>query len=175
MIIKTEAHYRSTLQLKAEWEGKIRDLRANPPPGLKPEHVDGECADMEYQVGEFQRQLAEFESVRDGEYDPVSLFLECESLRSRKQAFGRDLLLARLASGVTEEDMAEYLNITVADLRVLEDGVYFTADMDTLERATDLLTGGLNAYLERERTRNALDGDEPDSAEEPSMYVEGLI
>ena len=149
MIIRTEADYHYTRNLLAEWEGKIRDLRATPPSNMTPERVEGECGAMEYTAGEFKQQLAEYEAIRDGRFDPEALRHSEWQLTQARLAFAHDLLVARLSSDVTEEEMASHLGISIDELRELEDNEYRAADMDILKRAADRLTGGVEALRER--------------------------
>lgn len=150
MIIKTKTHYLYTQRLKAQWEKDIRDLRANPPVNMSPERVEGECRSMEYTIGEFKQQLQDYEAVRDGKFDPDILFRSGANMRQTVHAFAHELLIARLASGVTEEAMATHLGLSLEDLRKLEEGEYKSADLEMLLRASDLLTGGADAVVERE-------------------------
>ena len=149
MIIRTEADYHYTRNLLAEWEGKIRDLRTNPPSNMTAERVEGECGAMEYTAGEFKQQLAEYEAISDGRFDPEALRRSEWRLTQARFAFAHDLLVARLSSDVTEDEMAWHLGISIDELRELEDNEYRSADMDTLKRAADRLTGGVEALRER--------------------------
>ena len=147
MIIRNEQHYRTTERLMREFQDCIENLQSNPPADMSSERVESECRVMQYQIDQFRAQLQEYDDIRAGKVDVQGLRAALTALYQAQDKCGHSLLAARMASGITVEELSERIGVSADELRALEANEYRPASLEMLGAVSEVLTAEMAAAL----------------------------
>ncbi|MEE9280908.1 MAG: helix-turn-helix domain-containing protein [Myxococcota bacterium] len=131
-MIKNEREYRIT---RAQAERFQRDLESlgdrKPLRGVDPDLPRLEAAALRSQLEELREQLAEYEALRAGQRERV----EIESLDELPRA----LIQARIAAGMSQEDLAQGLGLSKQQIQRYEATDYASASLKRLRDIAEAL------------------------------------
>jgi transcriptional regulator with XRE-family HTH domain len=178
-MIKNDRQYKIT---KAQAEKFRRALAAAhsaaPPHGVAPAIHKAQVAALRSQLEDLRTDLAEYDSLRAGK----SRVLELTSLDELPQA----LIRARIASGMTQRDLAERLGLKEQQIQRYEATNYMSASLARIKDVADALSvkireevflPGVNVSLEALLARLKGAGIDPSFVEQrllPAKAVDAL-
>src|SRR3954467_12885223 len=102
-MIKNERQYRITNAEAEKFRGSLDRWDPNPPDGIDPVIHAAQKSALESQLRDLKRDVAEYEALRSGR-QPV---LEVDSF----EEFPDALVRARIATGLSQKDLAERLGL----------------------------------------------------------------
>ncbi|MBI4728279.1 MAG: helix-turn-helix transcriptional regulator [Acidobacteria bacterium] len=126
-MIKNDVQYRVTKAQAAKFFKTLRELREKPPPRLARDAKLRKIYDagIASQLGEMQEQLAEYEALRRG----PSPSLELKSLDDLPKV----LVQARIASGLSQRDLAGRLSVKEQQIQRYESTEYASASLSRVK------------------------------------------
>ncbi len=125
-MILDERQYRITNARLREFQEAIAELKALPEPTDINEKLDYQCHldALTSQIEEFQEEIAEYEVLKQGEVGQLNL----DSFEQLPQA----LIKARIARGLTQEKLAELLDVKPQQVQRDEANLYAGASFSKL-------------------------------------------
>lgn len=133
MMLVNDAQCARTRQLAHEWEEAVERIKKTPTPDDEREAllVKVQVAAMASQIEDFRHQVADYEQLKSGkcrrfEFHDVAGLLTA-------------LVKARIATGVSQAELAAALDIDEVQLQRYEDKEYQTAPLGVILNAADLL------------------------------------
>jgi ribosome-binding protein aMBF1 (putative translation factor) len=124
-VIKNERQYRITQAHAAKFRATLSELTTTPrPKNVQPKLWEAQKAGVQSQLRDLEAELHEYESLRAG----GSKTLELDSL----DALPKVLIQARIAAGLTQEDLAARLGIKPQQIQRYEASDYQTASFARL-------------------------------------------
>ena len=124
-MIKNERQYRITQAQAAKFRATLSELRTTPrPKNVHPKLWEAQKAGVKSQLRDLEAELHEYESLKAG--GPKTL--ELDSL----DALPKVLIQARIAAGLTHEDLAARLGVKPQQIQRYEASVYQTASFARL-------------------------------------------
>jgi transcriptional regulator with XRE-family HTH domain/dephospho-CoA kinase len=128
-VIKNERQYRITNAQAEKFEKAIREMEnSSPPKGVQPKLRQAQIDALRSQWTELQEQLQEYEMLRSGKRRVLQLGSFADLPRA--------LIQARIASGMSQEDLAERLGIKSQQVQRYEATDYLGA---SLSRVSDVV------------------------------------
>jgi ribosome-binding protein aMBF1 (putative translation factor) len=131
-VIKNERQYRITQALAAKFRATLDELAVTPRP--KDTHAklwEAQKAGLTSQFQDLEAELREYESLKSGR----SKTLELDSL----DALPKVLIQARIAAGLTQEDLAARLGVKPQQIQRYEASDYQTASFARLREIARVL------------------------------------
>jgi DNA-binding XRE family transcriptional regulator len=125
-MIQNERQYRITKSKLKEFEAAVNELKELDQPPTRNEqlrlklHIDA----LSSQIEEFQEEIAEYETLRQGKLEQLTL----ESFDELPQA----LIKARIVRGLTQEKLAEILEVKPQQVQRDEANLYAGASFSKL-------------------------------------------
>jgi ribosome-binding protein aMBF1 (putative translation factor) len=131
-VIKNERQYRITQAHAAKFRATLDELTTTPrPTNIHPKLWDAQKAAARSQLRDLEGELHEYESLRSG--GPKTL--ELDSL----DALPKVLIQARIAAGLTQEDLAARLGVKPQQIQRYEASDYQTASFARLLQVASVL------------------------------------
>ena len=124
-MIKNERQYRITQSWAAQFRASLGELSAKPrPKNIHPKMWEAQKAGVQSQLRDLENQLREYERLKsDG-----AMTLELDSL----DALPKVLIQARIAAGLTQEDLAARLGLKPQQIQRYEANDYRTTSLARL-------------------------------------------
>lgn len=130
-MIKNERQYRITKAQAGRFEQALREVTASPrrhvPPVLRKAEIDA----IRSQLGDLRREIEEYNALRSGKRKTVAL----DSL----DELPRTLIRARIAAGLTQEELAAKLGLKPQQIQRYEATEYHSASMQRLNEVLRVL------------------------------------
>ena len=131
-MIKNERQYRITQAHAAKFRAALNELAATPrPKHIHPKLWEAQKAGLTSQLQDLEAELREYEGLKSG--GPRTL--ELDSL----DALPRVLIQARIAAGLTQEELAARLGVKPQQIQRYEASDYQTASFARLREIARLL------------------------------------
>ncbi len=105
--------------------------------GLTPEHVDLAMQPLLSFHAQLQEGVEWYERIRTGDFEPIAGFTE----------IGRRLIALRIASGLSQKDLAERLGVSDSQVSRDEHAEYFNIQVQRAQAILDVLTAVLNVRV----------------------------
>ena len=122
MLIKNERQYRITRTQAEKFETAIRELESAPAAGrLHPKLHQAQIDALQSQLAELREELEEYEALRSGK----RRVLQLNSFADLPRA----LIQARIASGMSQEDLAKKLGLKAQQIQRYEATEYLSASL----------------------------------------------
>lgn len=132
-MITNEKQYRMTRSALAKFEKVVEQLRAEPiadmHPRLQKAHINAAQSEIEV----LQEQLAEYDALKSGRVELPELSLIEEVPRA--------LIRARIASGMTQEQLAQALQLKTQQIQRYEASEYAGASLSRVREIAHVLIG----------------------------------
>ena len=124
-MIKNERQYRITQAHAAKFRATLNELTTTPrPKNIHPKLWQAQKAGVQSQLQDLEAELQEYESLKSG----GAKTLELDSL----DALPKVLIQARIAAGLTQEDLAARLGVKPQQIQRYEASDYLTASFARL-------------------------------------------
>ena len=124
-MIKNERQYRITQSWAAQFRASLGELSAKPrPKNIHPKMWEAQKAGVQSQLRDLENQLREYERLKSG----GAKTLELDSL----DALPKVLIQARIAAGLTQEDLAARLGLKPQQIQRYEANDYRTTSLARL-------------------------------------------
>jgi ribosome-binding protein aMBF1 (putative translation factor) len=124
-VIKNERQYRITQTHAAKFRTTLNELTTTPrPKNIHPKLWQAQKAGVQSQLQDLEGELQEYESLKSGS----TKTLELDSL----DALPKVLIQARIAAGLTQEDLAARLGVKPQQIQRYEASDYQTASFARL-------------------------------------------
>jgi len=124
-VIKNERQYRITQSWAAKFRASLEELKTKPrPKNVHPKMWEAQKAGIQSQLRDLEEELREYESLKAG----APKTLELDSL----DALPKVLIQARIAAGLTQEDLAARLGLKPQQIQRYEANDYQTASLARL-------------------------------------------
>jgi len=124
-LIKNERQYRITQSWTAKFRASLEELTTKPrPKNVHPKMWEAQKAGIESQLRDLEDELREYERLKSG--GPQAL--ELDSL----DALPKVLIQARIAAGLTQEDLSSRLGLKPQQIQRYEANDYQTASLARL-------------------------------------------
>jgi len=131
-VIKNEREYRITKAQAARFRATLNELAATPrPKKVHPKLWAAQKAGLKSQLQDLEAELHEYEKLKTGGVK----ILELDSL----DGLPKVLIQARIAAGLTQEDLAERLGVKPQQVQRYEASEYQTASFARLREIARLL------------------------------------
>jgi len=125
-MIQNERQYKITLTKLREFEDSIAELKTLPAPTTRNEELDYQLYFDAFtsQIEEFKEEIAAYEKLKQGETEqlPIDLF----------EKLPEALIKARIARGLTQEQLADRLNVKPQQVQRDEANLYASASFHKL-------------------------------------------
>ena len=109
----------------------LRDEQAEVPQDVAPELAAASVAGIQAQVNELEAEIAEYEELRDGHMDSLTV--------SSLLDIPKVLIAARLSAGLTQSELAERIGVSQQQVQKDEAGDYTRASLERLHSVAALL------------------------------------
>jgi ribosome-binding protein aMBF1 (putative translation factor) len=130
-MIKNERQYRITKAQGERFERTIADVTANPNRRFHPALRKAEVDAVKSQLEDLKSQLREYESLRAGKRRVIAL----DSI----EELPKTLIQARIASGLTQEDLAAKLGLKPQQIQRYEATNYRSASLERINEIVRVL------------------------------------
>ncbi len=134
-MIKNERQYRITKAQAARFSDALEKLRQLPDSELHPVIAKAQEDAMRSQLGDLENELREYESLKSGDF-PM------ESLKSVAEV-PSVLIKARIASGLSQRDLAERVGLKEQQIQRYEATDYATANLSRIIEIVSALGTGV--------------------------------
>jgi transcriptional regulator with XRE-family HTH domain len=139
-MIKNDRQYRVTkAQLKAFQDALEQAKSAKVPPGIDPAIVEAHSRGLQSEHDELRREVQEYEALQKGD---VVMF-EIDDLAQLPHV----LIKARIASNLTQKDLATRLGVKEQQVQRWEANDYGGASLETLKSLTEALGIGIREEI----------------------------
>ena len=132
-MIKNERQYRITTAQAARFARSLESLeqRSGETEGLHPRIAQAQRDALRSQLGDLERELREYESLKAGgfELDGLSVFAELATF----------LIKARIAQGLSQKDLAERLGLKQQQIQRYEATDYASASLARIKEVASAL------------------------------------
>jgi ribosome-binding protein aMBF1 (putative translation factor) len=125
-MIKNERQYRITKSQAGKFERTIAEAAGTPPRDLHPALRKAQLDGLKSQLADLRRDLKEYEALRSGKSKVVAL----NSLEELSKA----LIQARIALGLTQEDLAARLGLKPQQIQRYEATNYQSASLERVNQ-----------------------------------------
>ena len=123
-MIKNERQYRITKAQAARFSDALDKLRQTPNPELHPVIAQAQEDALRSQLGDLENELREYESLKSGDFS-------MESLKAVAQV-PTVLIKARIATGLSQRDLAERVGLKEQQIQRYEATDYATANLSRI-------------------------------------------
>ena len=130
-MIKNERQYRITKTQAEKFAHALQELMTTPKRGVHPVLHKAQIDALKSQLGDLQRELAEYETLRSGKRKVVAL----ESL----EELPKTLIQARIAAGLSQEDLAIKLGLKPQQIQRYEATEYRSASLERVNEVVRVL------------------------------------
>ncbi len=131
-MIKNERQYRITKAQAEKFDLALREMEsAAPEPDVHPVLHQAQIDSLRGQLQELRQELLEYEALRSGKRNTVRL----ESFDD----LGLALIRARIASGMTQEELAGKLGLKPQQVQRYEATDYRSANLERIREVADVL------------------------------------
>jgi ribosome-binding protein aMBF1 (putative translation factor) len=122
-VIKNERQYAITRAQAEKFERALRDLthRSGPAPGVPPALRKAEEDALRSQLADLRAEIAEYEALRSGQRTVLNL--------ASLDELPRTLIQARIASGMTQKELADKLGLKEQQIQRYEATEYASASL----------------------------------------------
>jgi DNA-binding XRE family transcriptional regulator len=120
-MIKNERQYRMTKAHADKFAQALQELTTTPRRGVHPVLHKAQIDALKSQLGELQRELAEYEILQSGKRKVVAL--------GSLEELPRTLIQARIAAGLSQEDLAAKLGLKPQQIQRYEATDYQSASL----------------------------------------------
>ncbi len=127
-MIKNERQYRITRAQAERFERTIAAAGARPSPAIHPKLQKAQLDGLRSQLGDLQRELREYEALRSGRRRVIPL----DSI----EELPKTLIQARIASGLSQEELAARLGLKPQQVQRYEATNYRSA---SLKRVSEIV------------------------------------
>jgi transcriptional regulator with XRE-family HTH domain/Zn-dependent peptidase ImmA (M78 family) len=136
-MIKNDRQYRITKAQAARFENALRSLHQNgePKADVHPILLKAQEEALRSQLDDLRREIVEYEALRAGVFDVESL----EILKDLPKA----LIKARIASGMSQKDLADKLGLKEQQIQRYESTDYATASLSRIREVLAVLLPSL--------------------------------
>lgn len=131
VLIKNERQYRITKSQAAKFEKAIDEVEAARETGIHPVLRKAQLDAMKSQMEDLQHEIEEYESLRSGKRKAVTL----GSLEEISNA----LIQARIAAGLSQEDLADKLGVKPQQIQRYEATDYQSASLEKVNQIVRVL------------------------------------
>ncbi len=140
MLITTETQYRRTKgTVEMSEKGFIDQAEQLAKEGRTPEQIKRTLSPFKSQIYDMKADVAWYENAKKGIFQPLETLEE----------FGRYLIALRLASGLTQTELAEKLNVSQAAVSQDEDNEYHGISVERAQKIMEALGAKLKGKLIR--------------------------
>jgi ribosome-binding protein aMBF1 (putative translation factor) len=130
-MIKNERQYRITRVQAEKFERTIADVKANPNPSLHPALRKAELDGLRSQFEDLKSELQEYELLQSGKRRSISL--------DSMEELPKTLIQARIAAGLSQEDLAAKLGIKPQQVQRYEATNYQSASLERVNQTLRVL------------------------------------
>ncbi|MBI3796462.1 MAG: helix-turn-helix domain-containing protein [Deltaproteobacteria bacterium] len=130
-MIKNERQYRITKAHAEKFAQALQKLTTTPKRGVHPVLHKAQIDALKSQLGDLQHELAEYETLRSGKRKVVAL----ESL----EELPKTLIQARIAAGLSQEDLAAKLGRKPQQIQRYEATEYQSASLERVNEVVRVL------------------------------------
>ena len=130
-MIKNERQYRITKAHAEKFAHTLHELTTTRKPGVHPVLHKAQIDALKSQLGDLQRELTEYETLRSGKRKIVAL----ESL----DELPKTLIQARIAAGLSQEDLATKLGLKPQQIQRYEATEYQSASLERVNAVVRVL------------------------------------
>ncbi|HEV8714001.1 MAG TPA: helix-turn-helix transcriptional regulator [Candidatus Binatia bacterium] len=130
-MIKNERQYRITKAQAGKFMQALQELTTTPKRRVHPVLHKAQIDALKSQLADLQRELAEYETLRSGRRKVVAL----ESL----EALPKTLIQARIAAGLSQEDLAAKLGLKPQQIQRYEATEYQSASLERVNEVARVL------------------------------------
>ena len=123
-MIKNDRQFRITKAQAERFERAIKEAAASPKRGLHPALRKGEMDALKSQLSDLRREIEEYNALRSGKRKTVAL----DSLDD----LPKTLIQARIAAGLTQEELAAKLGLKPQQIQRYEATDYHSASMERM-------------------------------------------
>jgi ribosome-binding protein aMBF1 (putative translation factor) len=127
-MIKNERQYRITKAQAERFEQTVAEVTASPNRAIHPKLRNAELDGLRSQLEDLRRELQEYEALRSGKRRVIAL----DSI----EELPKSLIQARIAAGLSQEDLAAKLGLKPQQVQRYEATNYQSA---SLERVNEVL------------------------------------
>ena len=139
MILRSQEELVQTREMVARGQRTLAAQRAAfLEMGATPEQIERGLGPMQCFVGDLKDQIAVYEATRRGEIEPASAFV----------SLGRQLIALRLASGLSQKELAERLSVSEAQVSRDENDEYYNVAPEKAQRVLEALGGKVEIRVE---------------------------
>jgi ribosome-binding protein aMBF1 (putative translation factor) len=125
-MIKNERQYRITKSQAAKFERTIADAAGAPHRNLHPALRKAQLDGLKSQLDDLRRDLREYEALRSGKRKVAAL--------SSLEELSKTLIQARIAGGLTQEDLAAKLGLKPQQIQRYEATNYQSASLERVNQ-----------------------------------------
>ena len=130
-MIKNERQYRITKAQAEKFQRTIADVTANPKPSLHPAFRKAELDGLKSQFKDLKNELHEYEALRSGKRRVIAL----DSI----EELPKTLIKARIAAGLSQEDLAAKLGLKPQQVQRYEATNYQSASLERINEIVRVL------------------------------------
>ena len=130
-MIKNERQYRITRAQAEKFEGAIAGVAANPNRRLHPALRKAELDGLKSQLQDLKKELQEYEALRSGKRRVIPL----DSI----EELPKTLIQARIAAGLSQEDLAARLGLKPQQIQRYEATNYQSASLERVNQIVRVL------------------------------------
>jgi ribosome-binding protein aMBF1 (putative translation factor) len=130
-MIKNERQYRMTKAHAEKFMQTLHELATTRKRGVHPVLHKAQIDALKSQLGDLQRELAEYETLRSGKRKIVAL----ESL----EELPKTLIQARIAAGLSQEELAAKLGLKPQQIQRYEATEYQSASLERVNEVARVL------------------------------------
>jgi ribosome-binding protein aMBF1 (putative translation factor) len=130
-MIKNERQYRITKAHAEKFAQALQELTTTPKRGFHPVLHKAQIDALKSQLGDLQRELAEYETLRSGKRKVVAL--------GSLEELPKTLIQARIAAGLSQEDLAAKLGLKPQQIQRYEATEYQSASLERVNEVVCVL------------------------------------
>ena len=130
-MIKNERQYRITRAQAEKFANALKERKASPKGDVHPMLRRAQTEGLQSQLGDLQREIEEYETLRSGKRKVV----EIGSLEELPQA----LIQARIAAGLSQEELAAKLGLKAQQIQRYEATDYQSANLERVNEIARVL------------------------------------
>ncbi len=130
-MIKNERQYRMTKAQAEKFAKALQELATTPKRRVHPVLHKAQIDALKSQLGDLQRELTEYETLRSGKRKVVAL--------TSLEELPKTLIQARIAAGLSQEDLAAKLGLKPQQIQRYEATEYQSASLARVNAITRVL------------------------------------
>jgi len=130
-MIKNDRQYRITKAQAEKFERAIKEAAVSPRPNVPPALRKAQMDALKSQLADLREELEEYNALRSGRRKTVAIGSLDELLKT--------LIQARIAGGLTQEELAAKLGLKPQQIQRYEATEYHSASMDRMKEVLRVL------------------------------------